>query len=197
MKAIAVIRAVLTVGFVFALVGIGNIIVSSNDAFAEAHRANESAIASLQEQLQSAESEEVSRDFGPEQMVANLTSAATLGNKVADLQNRYATVEVNTPEFDEVVASLDACFAKADSNARSKWLSGGDAGTWKFMSGFDYEDSAIDAVWLAYNDEGDIVGYACGVYDKGSDVFTDMNWGITSTTGVVPSDEPSVDEFAE
>lgn len=84
-----------------------------------------------------------------------------LGNALADAQNDFSGAD-----------DLESL------QGEQLWYNGA-GGTWKFMSGYDYQSSSIDCVWICYNSKKEILAYHTAQYDGGTNTFKNGNTEYT------------------
>ena len=112
-------------------------------------------------------------------VVGTANSAAEAGNKVAQLQNKYSTIDA-TKQLDALKSNADALdkyFASDDKNARTPWYTKQTSGTatkWEFESVYSFKGKTADVIWLCKNDKGQIYAYTTAVYDTDSQTFSNV-----------------------
>lgn len=112
-------------------------------------------------------------------------SAANLGNKVAELQNKYNdyNLETQVDAVKENATLLDACFGKDDKNARTPWYtnqSSDTATSWEFKSTYSFAGNKADVVWVCKDGSGNIYAYTTAVYDAKNEVFISVERHLTA-----------------
>lgn len=132
-----------------------------------------------------------------DEAVQNSNDATSLGQKVAELQNKY----IGMSDDDAITAnalSLSEAFSIDDQNARTPWFSysikndAGQQAQWFFKSvtGYSDEDATLlDVAWLCtYGGSSEALAYATATYDPNENVFynvtthtTTFGWSVISS----------------
>lgn len=117
-----------------------------------------------------------------EEQKAVLHSAAEAGQKVADCQNTYRTVDARSDReaFDANVEAMGALLTEESQNARVRWYNSETPGTWEFVTDGQFDGDALGVLWLCTNpDDGSLVGYATGTYHADSGLFSHIFYAMT------------------
>ena len=110
-----------------------------------------------------------------EEQTAIVNSAADLGNKVRDIQNRVMAGDMNA------LGELDACFDASDKNAKTQWYYGQTPGTWTFVTDGTFTGEQRNVLWLCRGGDGTLLAYATAVYDATSNTFSDTDFQMSLT----------------
>lgn len=117
-----------------------------------------------------------------EEQKAVLHSAAEAGQKVADCQNTYLTVDSKSDReaFDANVEAMGALLTEESQDARVRWYYSEMPGTWEFVTDGQFDGDALGVLWLCTNPEdGSLVGYATGTYHADSGLFSHIFYAMT------------------
>lgn len=129
---------------------------------------------------------------GVDHLAQELAEMSFRGNEVAALQNRYFKAgEPLTGEAGEkwyqnmqdISGSLSEYFQK-NSGATAQWFFVGseveEILLWQFEGHYTNPDEGLAAVWTLKDSEGCLVAYAAGGYDVTNQVFTNVDWHVTT-----------------
>lgn len=118
----------------------------------------------------------------------NSADATSLGQKVAELQNKYIGM-TDDSAITSNAAALSEAFSSDAQNARTPWFSysvmddAGNLAQWSFKSVTGYSDSdatQLNVVWLCtYGSSDQALAYATATYDPTSNTFSDVATHIT------------------
>lgn len=155
-----------------------------NDAFKkgqESEYALEAEIASLQA---------ISVDSN--EMKETLHSATEVGNKVAELQNKYQAIGIYG-DIEGLADELQTYFVSSELNGRQPWFVVYDTEykfTWTFETTSAFSTDTLSALWLCHEDTtGDLVAYATADYDATTKKFSNVSYKMTSLGGTyVPAE---------
>lgn len=117
-----------------------------------------------------------------EEQKAVLHSAAEAGQKVADCQNTYLTVDARSDReaFDANVEAMGALLTEESQDARVRWYYSEMPGTWEFVTDGQFDGDALGVLWLCTNpDDGSLVGYTTGTYHSDSGLFSHIFYAMT------------------
>lgn len=117
-----------------------------------------------------------------EEQKAVLHSAAEAGQKVADCQNTYLTVdsESDREAYTANVEAMGALLTEESQDARVRWYYSEMPGTWEFVTDGQFDGDALGVLWLCTNPEdGSLVGYATGTYHADSGLFSHIFYAMT------------------
>lgn len=125
-------------------------------------------------------------------LAKELAEMSFRGNEVAALQNRYFKAgdpltgkagEVWYQNMRDISNSLSEYFQEK-SGATAQWFFIGSEVTdtllWEFEGHYTNPDEGLAAVWTLKDSEGCLVAYAAGGYDIADQVFTDVDWHVTT-----------------
>lgn len=117
-----------------------------------------------------------------EEQKAALHSAAEAGQKAADCQNTYLTVDSKSDReaYTANVEAMGALLTEESQNARVRWYYSETPGTWEFVTDGQFDGDALGVLWLCTNpDDGSLVGYATGTYHADSGLFSHIFYAMT------------------
>ena len=117
-----------------------------------------------------------------EEQKAVLHSAAEAGQKVADCQNTYLTVDSKSDReaYTANVEAMGALLTEESQDARVRWYYSEMPGTWEFVTDGQFDGDALGVLWLCTNpDDGSLVGYATGTYHADSGLFSHIFYAMT------------------
>ena len=183
------------------------------------HAANEATISGLRtslertEQKEAAEGEEETTPMTPEEEEKALASASEAGNKIAEYQNAYMTLDART-DRENFEANRDAVIANGDAmgallsdgakNAKVPWYQSKLPGTWSFMTDGSFSGDTLGVLWLCRDPESGVLrGYATGTYEASTGTFSNVQYRMTQEaaapqeTGGQPEKEQDVEDLAE
>lgn len=109
-------------------------------------------------------------------------SAAELGAKVAEYQNKYAGLSASKDRetFSANVEALDACFTEESKAARVPWYSGKRPGVWEFVTDGTFKGDTKEVLWLCRDkDDGSLLAYATGVYESKTKLFGEVSYEMS------------------
>ena len=110
-----------------------------------------------------------------DEIAVTANSAANAGTKVAELQNKYSSYNLETQgdSVKENAKALDKYFGENDKNARTPWYAGSDAVVkWEFESTYSFTGKTADVIWLCKDGSGQLYAYVTAVYDADSQTFS-------------------------
>ncbi len=109
-------------------------------------------------------------------------SAAELGAKVAEYQNKYAGLSASKDRetFSANVEALDACLTKESKAARVPWYSGKRPGVWEFVTDGTFKGDTKEVLWLCRDkNDGSLLAYATGVYESKTKLFGEVSYEMS------------------
>lgn len=205
-KFLAGVLIALVVGFI-ALLFAGNHVLGNLQGTEEKNKAIltglEADIAQLEEDGGDNAAEE--EPLSEEEQKDALHSAAEAGQKVADCQNAYLTVDARSDReaFDANVEAMGALLTEESQNARTPWYNSETPGTWEFVTDGQFDGDTLGVLWLCTNpDDGSLVGYATGTYHADRGLFSHISYAMTmkaasnvAQTGEGEAEDLTVDDL--
>ena len=117
--------------------------------------------------------------------ITKLSSAASAGNKVAELQNKYKSLNAVTNEeaFVANVNEIGAYLSDNDKNKRVEWYSPmlySVSYDWVFNTTYSFTETSIPVLWTCYDSDDRLLAYTTGVYNANTGLFSDVNYRMTT-----------------
>lgn len=149
---------------------------------------NEQKIDELTAELEGLQRSATADEASPDSMKTDLNSAASLGIKVADLQNAYRKIMNNADDKqkeDGLINNANAlreCF-KDGLDAQAVWCPSKKQYVWSFKTTYSIAESQIPCLFLCYADETDpstLLMYVKATYDADVNKFVSFKKKQTS-----------------
>lgn len=183
------------------LIGVTGVFMVLNslatDAFNDEYSANMRQLNEMKLELSTI----VDADVTEKATTADLSSAAELGQMVADYQTEYQeTYATMMTDHSRIAESLRECFTSAFSNEAVAWFLPehlDDTGEyeiykWKFETTYSFSGVSIPVLWTCWNDNGELLAYTTGVYSVKDLKFSDIKRYTTSVGDDLIS--PTIDD---
>jgi len=156
---------------------------------------NTQAIETLQVKLQTLS---VENKASVEVIQADLSSAATAGKAVADLQMQYDQINISSAggpaAFAENALKIDAYLS--DSNQRVPWYNvkiKDVTPEWVFESTYNFSGDTVPVLWTCKaSDNKALLAYTTGVYDTKKNEFKDVSYHMTQLGSSYVQGTPAV-----
>lgn len=171
------------------------------------YAANEATISSLRASLGDTEQKETPQ-MTPEEEETALASASEAGNKIAEYQNAYMTLDARTDRenFEANRDAIGALLSEGAKNAQVRWYPSELPGTWSFVTDDAFSGDTLGVLWLCRDPEsGALRAYATGTYEAEAGTFSNVQYRMTreaakavsAETGGQPEKEQDVEDLAE
>lgn len=169
----------------------------ATDAFNDEYSANMRQLNELGLELSTI----VDADVTEKATTADLSSAAELGQKVADYQMEYQeTYATMMTDHSRIAESLRECFTSGSSNAAVAWFLPEhltDTGEyeiykWKFETTYSFSGVSVPVLWTCWDDKGELLAYTTGTYSVKDLKFSDITRYTTSVGDDLIS--PTIDD---
>lgn len=169
------------------------------------YAANEATISSLRASLGDMEQKETPQ-MTPEEEETALASASEAGNKIAEYQNAYMTLDARTDRenFEANRDAIGALLSEGAKTAQVRWYPSELPGTWSFVTDDAFSGDTLGVLWLCRDPESGVLrGYATGTYEATSGLFSNVQYRMTQEaaapqeTGGQPEKEQDVEDLAE
>lgn len=136
-----------------------------------------------------------------EEVHVKLNSALDVGRDVASLQTKYNTLNVldNEAEMKDVAKSIGLYME--DKSNQVPWYpvkSDEIAYSWVFHTTYSFSDTTVPVLWTCRSNNGDLLAYATGTYEVEDNMFSDLEYHITSMgmSHVKTSDDDNYDSVS-
>lgn len=148
------------------------------------YAANEATISSLRASLGDTEQKEADTtpQMTPEEEETALASASEAGNKIAEYQNAYMTLNARTDRenFEANRDAIGALLSEGAKNAQVRWYISKLPGTWSFVTDSSFSGDTLGVLWLCRDPESGVLrGYATGTYEATSGLFSNVQYRMT------------------
>ena len=171
------------------------------------YAANEATISSLRASLGDTEQKETPQ-MTPEEEETALASASEAGNKIAEYQNAYMTLDAWTDRenFEANRDAIGALLSEGAKTAQVPWYPSELPGTWSFVTDAAFSGDTLGVLWLCRDPEsGALRAYATGTYEAEAGTFSNVQYRMTreaakavsAETGGQPEKEQDVEDLAE
>lgn len=110
-----------------------------------------------------------------------LASGVKQGDKLAELQNKFATMKATNKNMHKMKVALKQLYASSDDDT-VPWFSPGksrDAGTWKFESRFTFSQTKMQVLFTDTDTHGRLLAYTVADYLPNKKQFTNMKTTVT------------------
>lgn len=174
------------------------------------YAANEATISSLRASLGDTEQKEADTtpQMTPEEEETALASASEAGNKIAEYQNAYMTLDARTDRenFEANRDAIGALLSEGAKNAQVRWYPSELPGAWSFVTDDAFSGDTLGVLWLCRDPEsGALRAYATGTYEAEAGTFSNVQYRMTreaakavsAETGEQPEKEQDVEDLAE
>lgn len=164
----------------------GYLLFSGTESFQRQFAANEAQIGQLQLELDTMKAQQ---SQSVEDARTDLSTAATAGNAVAELQNKYAHLsDADANSLTDNALALDSHFGSQDKDARTPWYSGKDY-AWTFETTYSFRGDSVPVIWSCHNTAGELVAYTMATYSKDTKLFTNVSTYFTAVSAGSVEDE--------
>ena len=148
------------------------------------YAANEATISSLRASLGDTEQKEADTtpQMTPEEEETALASASEAGNKIAEYQNAYMTLDSQTDRenFEANRDAIGALLSEGAKNAQVRWYPSELPGTWSFVTDDAFSGDTLGVLWLCRDPEsGALRAYATGTYEAEAGTFSNVQYRMT------------------
>lgn len=171
------------------------------------YAANEATISSLRaslgdtEQKEAAEEEDTTPQMTPEEEETALASASEAGNKIAEYQNAYMTLDARTDRenFEANRDAIGALLSEGAKTAQVPWYPSELPGTWSFVTDDAFSGDTLGVLWLCRDPEsGALRAYATGTYEAEAGTFSNVQYRMTQeAAAAVPAETGGQEEQTE
>lgn len=165
--------------------------------------ANEATISSLRASLGDTEQKEADTtpQMTPEEEETALASASEAGNKIAEYQNAYMTLDARTDRenFEANRDAIGALLSEGAKTAQVPWYPSELPGTWSFVTDDAFSGDTLGVLWLCRDPESGVLrGYATGTYEATSGLFSNVQYRMTQeAAAAVPAETGGQEEQTE
>lgn len=145
------------------------------------YAANEATISSLRASLGDTEQKETPQ-MTPEEEETALASASEAGNKIAEYQNAYMTLDAWTDRenFEANRDAIGALLSEGAKTAKVRWYPSELPGTWSFVTDDAFSGDTLGVLWLCRDPEsGALRAYATGTYEAEAGTFSNVQYRMT------------------
>lgn len=167
------------------------------------YAANEATISSLRASLGDTEQKEADTtpQMTPEEEETALASASEAGNKIAEYQNAYMTLDARTDRenFEANRDAIGALLSEGAKNAQVRWYPSELPGTWSFVTDDAFSGNTLGVLWLCRDPEsGALRAYATGTYEAEAGTFSNVQYRMTQeAAAAVPAETGGQEEQTE
>lgn len=167
------------------------------------YAANEATISSLRASLGDMEQKEADTtpQMTPEEEETALASASEAGNKIAEYQNAYMTLDSQTDRenFEANPDAIGALLSEGAKNAQVRWYISKLPGTWSFVTDDAFSGDTLGVLWLCRDPEsGALRAYATGTYEAEAGTFSNVQYRMTwEAAKAVPAETGGQEEQTE
>lgn len=167
------------------------------------YAANEATISSLRASLGDMEQKEADTtpQMTPEEEETALASASEAGNKIAEYQNAYMTLDARTDRenFEANRDAIGALLSEGAKTAQVPWYPSELPGTWSFVTDSSFSGDTLGVLWLCRDPESGVLrGYATGTYEATSGLFSNVQYRMTQeAAAAVPAETGGQEEQTE
>ena len=167
------------------------------------YAANEATISSLRASLGDMEQKEADTtpQMTPEEEETALASASEAGNKIAEYQNAYMTLDARTDRenFEANRDAIGALLSEGAKTAQVPWYPSELPGTWSFVTDSSFSGDTLGVLWLCRDPESGVLrGYATGTYEATSGLFSNVQYRMPQeAAAAVPAETGGQEEQTE